>query len=190
MKVIAKLKYLRISPRKVRLVANLVSGLDVGKAEEQLSFFPKHAALPLRKLLRSAIANAEHNFNFKRESLYVRSLIVEGGPILKRFLPRMGGRASDIKKRTSHVILTLERRDEGGSRKRKTGREVPREALEKIVVPARGTSLEAPMVSTAHEEGIATDIKTRKEKLRAPKQEKIFQKTPRFMKRIFRRKSV
>jgi len=190
MKVVAQLKYLRMSPRKVRAVGNLVRGLDVADAEKQLSFLPKHAASPLRKLLQSATANAEHNFNLKREGLYIRSLIVEGGPVLKRFLPRMGGRASDIKKRTSHIILTLEARNGGEERKPKKRKATLPLSSEHMVEPAGGMPTKIEGTPVLNGQADDSDIKTRKKKFRAPKREEILQKTPRFMKRIFRRKSI
>jgi len=104
----ASLKYLRIAPRKVRLVANMIKGLPVARAEEQLKFLPKRATLPVLKLLRSAIANAEHNFRLSKKSLHVASIMVDGGPTLKRGRPRAFGRSFLIRKRTSHVTIILE----------------------------------------------------------------------------------
>lgn len=106
-KITAKLNHLRMSPRKVRLVADLVKGLSAAKAEQQLIFLPKRAAQPLLKLLRSAIANAEHNFGIKKETLKVENILVDGGPALKRWRARAMGRAAPILKRTSRVTLIL-----------------------------------------------------------------------------------
>ncbi len=108
MKVSAKLNYLRIAPRKVRLVADLIRNKSVIEAENILNFTVKKAALPLLKLLRSAIANAEHNFNLKKENLYICEILVNEGPRLKRILPRARGRADVIQKKTSHVTIILE----------------------------------------------------------------------------------
>lgn len=108
--VTAKLKYLRISPRKVRLVANLIKGMDVVEARSQLTFLPKRAASMILKLLNSALANAEHNFNLSKENLYISKIIVDPGPSLKRWLPRAMGRATSILKRTSHITLILDER--------------------------------------------------------------------------------
>lgn len=104
----AKLRHLRISPRKVRLVAATIRGLDVQVAEDQLRFLNKKAARPLLKLLRSAVANAENNFKLKANNLYIHELRVDAGPTLKRWTPRAFGRASAINKRTSHITLILE----------------------------------------------------------------------------------
>lgn len=111
MEIKAQLKHLRISPRKVRLVVNLIKGLSVESAEKQLKFCSKRAARPILKLLKSAAANAKHNFNLTRKDLYVSKIAVDQGPSLKRWRARAMGRAAPILKRTSHVILFLETRE-------------------------------------------------------------------------------
>lgn len=103
----AKLRHLRISPRKVRLAANLIKGLAVKEAEKQLTFLNKKAAEPVLKLLRSAAANAKTNLNIEKEDLYIDGILVDGGPSLKRYQPRAMGRAGLIMKRTSHITLDL-----------------------------------------------------------------------------------
>lgn len=118
MEITAKLSYLRISPRKVRLVANLIKGLNVPEADRQLDFLPKRAAKPLLKLLRSAAANAEHNLGVTdRKALKVANVIVENGPTLKRWRARARGRAASVLKRTSHVKIILHIDDKAVSRK-------------------------------------------------------------------------
>lgn len=102
-----KLNDLRMAPRKVRLVANLIKGLTVNEAEAQLLVMTKRAALPLLKLLRSAVANAVHNKKAAADKLKIETILVNQGPSLKRFLPRAMGRATPILKRTSHVVLVL-----------------------------------------------------------------------------------
>ncbi len=99
-----------MSPRKVRLLTGLIMGMSVERALDELRFATKHAADPISKLLKSAIANAEHNFRLKKDNLYVYSAIVNQGPTYKRFMPRAMGSAAQIKKRTSHVIITLSER--------------------------------------------------------------------------------
>src|SRR3989338_7271974 len=86
--ITAKLNYFRMSPRKVRLVADAIRGMDVDEAEIHLEHIPKGAAMPLKKLLQSAIANALHNFQKDRSALFIQSLTVDKGPVLNRFLPR------------------------------------------------------------------------------------------------------
>lgn len=107
MEVVAQLRGLRMSPRKVRLVANLVRRLDVAVAETQLKFINKAASQPLLKLLLSAVANAEHNFKLDKSKLWIRHLTVDGGPVLKRWRQRAFGRAAPIRKRTAHIVIKL-----------------------------------------------------------------------------------
>jgi large subunit ribosomal protein L22 len=104
----AHVRYLRMSPRKVRLVVDLIRGMAVEPALAQLQFMSKAAARPVRKLLESAIANAEHNFKLDRDGLRVKAALVNQGPTLKRWRPRAMGSAAPILKRTSHITLVLE----------------------------------------------------------------------------------
>lgn len=107
LKAKAQLNYLRISPRKVRLVADLIRGLKVIEAEQQLRFCPKRAAKPLLKLLKSAIANALASGN-DLSNLYISEIRVNPGPTLKRWRARARGRSAMIRKRTSHIIINLD----------------------------------------------------------------------------------
>ncbi len=111
--VVAKLYYLRMTPRKVRLVANLIRGMEVQEARTQLSRMPKRASTPLRKLLLSCAANAKHNFNLDEAKLYISELRVDGAPMLKRTFPRSRGRADIKRKRMSHVTLVLKEKNHG-----------------------------------------------------------------------------
>lgn len=106
--ITAKLNDYRQSPRKVRLVANLIKGKKVEEAKSSLNFLVKRAAKPLSDLLDSAIANAEHNFNITADKLFVREFRVDEGVVLKRRMPRARGMAYPIKKRTSHVFIQLD----------------------------------------------------------------------------------
>jgi len=103
----AYLKYLRISPRKVQIVADLIRGKNVGTAMAILMQTPKAASEPMMKLLKSAVANAENNFNMDVEKLVVTQVFATPGPILKRVMPRAQGRAYRINKRTSHVTIAV-----------------------------------------------------------------------------------
>lgn len=103
----AHLKYARISPRKVKIVLDLIRGKDVAQAMAILKNTPKSASEYLTKLLRSAVANAEHNFNMDASKLYVSECFVCPGPTLKRIMPRAQGRAYRILKRTSHVTIAV-----------------------------------------------------------------------------------
>ncbi|MDE2019298.1 MAG: 50S ribosomal protein L22 [Patescibacteria group bacterium] len=102
----AQLKYLRMAPRKVRSVADLVRGLPVNDAEAQLMVQTRRPAKPLLKLLRSAISNAKNNKQ-NPDHLFIAEIRVDQGPMLKRYLPRARGSASPIQKKMSHVTLTL-----------------------------------------------------------------------------------
>lgn len=107
MKQTAKLNYLRIAPRKVRSVADLIKGLPVSDAEAQLLIQRRRAAVPILKLLRSAVASAKNTKKLDHEKLYIESLRVDGGPMIKRSLPRARGSATPIQKKMSHVTIVL-----------------------------------------------------------------------------------
>lgn len=100
-------RYLRISPQKVRLVADVVRGMNAEKAVTTLRFMPKKAARIIRKVLESAVANADQLESVDIDTLYVKEIIVDGGPMLKRFSPRAQGRATRILKRTSHITIVV-----------------------------------------------------------------------------------
>ncbi len=101
----AHVRYLRISPRKVKIVADLIRGKSLQQATAILLTTPKAASQPLLKLMNSAAANAENNHQMDPEKLYVSEVYVTPGPILKRIMPRAQGRAYRINKRTSHITL-------------------------------------------------------------------------------------
>ena len=108
MAVVAKLRYLRIAPRKVRLVADLIRGKRIEEARNILNFTIKKAAPPLLKLLRSATANAKNNFQLDESNLYITKILVDEGPKYKRWRARARGRAEEIQKKTSHVTVVLD----------------------------------------------------------------------------------
>lgn len=108
MEIRAKAKQIRMSPRKIRLVVDLIRGLPVGDALVQLQFCSKAAARPVKKLLESAIANAQHNFSTPKEGLFVKTIAVDAGPVIKRWAPRAFGKATPIRKRMSHISLVLD----------------------------------------------------------------------------------
>jgi large subunit ribosomal protein L22 len=105
--VTAQLSNYRQAPRKVRLVANLIAGKTVAEALMELNFLAKRAADPIKKLVGSAVANAK-NLNIATESLVVKSITVNQGPIMKRSMPRARGRAFPIHKHTSHIVIVLD----------------------------------------------------------------------------------
>ena len=103
----AYLKYLRIAPRKVQIVADLIRGKDVGTAMAILMQTPKAASEPMMKLLKSAVANASQLGGVNVDAMVIKEVIVNEGPTWKRFMPRAQGRATKIHKRTSHVTVIL-----------------------------------------------------------------------------------
>ena len=104
----ARLRWLRISPRKVRLVVDLIRGVPVNEAINMLRFSPKAAARPVSKLLMSAVANADTRGTYDLDTLVVQTAFVDEGPTWRRWLPRAMGRATRIRKRTSHVTIILD----------------------------------------------------------------------------------
>ena len=101
-------KYIRQSPYKMRLVLNLIRGLEVQDALNVLTFTKRKAAIEIKQVLESALANAEANHNLNASDLYISKAIANEGPTLKRFRPRARGRAERINKRTSHLLIELE----------------------------------------------------------------------------------
>ena len=106
-------KTVRITARKVRLVVDLIRGKSVGEAISILKFTPRGASPVVEKVLKSAIANAEHNYDLNIENLVVSEAFVDEGPTMKRFRPRAKGSASPILKRTSHITVVVSEKKEG-----------------------------------------------------------------------------
>ncbi len=170
MEVKAKLRYLRISPRKVRLVTNLIKGMGVKEAEAQLKFLSKRAAVPVLKLLKSAVSNAVHNFNLDPSNLFIFNIRVDPGPTLVRYIPRARGKADEIRKRSSHITIILKEKSEKG-KKRLEVKEMPEESKEKV---------EKVKTKTIRQEEKEKKV-VKKEKIKTP----VIQKQ-----KIFRRKAV
>ena len=105
-------RYIRVAPRKARLVVDQIRNKSVDKALEVLQFSERAAAEPVAKVLRSAVANAENNNGLRSNNLYVKYAYVDEGPTLKRFRPRAKGSASRINKRTSHITVVVAPRKE------------------------------------------------------------------------------
>lgn len=106
-------KTVRIAPRKVRLVVDLIRGKKIGEAISILKFTQRSASPVVEKVLMSAVANAEHNFDLDIENLVVSQAFVNEGPTMKRFRPRAKGSASPINKRTSHITIVVSEKKEG-----------------------------------------------------------------------------
>lgn len=179
MEIKASLNNLRMSPRKVRLVANLVKNMSVNKAENQLKFLPKRATGPVLKLLKSAVANAENNFNLKRGNLYISNIIVDGGPVLKRMRPRAFGRAAQILKRTSHISLLLGVKE--GQINEEISEHIPSNQYAEIEKDGDGNQLKK------NQERKSFGRPRIRENLEKPK---IMKQSKDFVRRVFNRKAI
>jgi len=177
MEIRAEAKYIRVSPRKARLVADLIRNLDVEEAENQLGFLNKVAAEPIFKLLRSAVSNALHNFKLKKENLYIKEIQVNGGPALKRWKPRAFGRATPIKKRSAHISIVLGERKASAPSLRK-------KLLEKKEKPQVVPTLKSFTSEKKISRKPAEIQKSEKKEV-----SKEYKKTKGFLKRIFTRKT-
>ncbi len=182
MSITAKLNYLHIAPRKVRLVADLIRGKSVEKAQTILNFTDKRAGVPLLKLLNSAIANAKNNFQIEdAANLYISKLLVNEGPKYKRWRPVSRGRAYEIRKRTSHIILVL---DEIG--KKETKAKAKKKILPKAAIK------ELPEEKTEAKKEEKERYKARERKTRPKFESADWRKKPKDaagLKRVFRRKA-
>ncbi|MEA1965434.1 MAG: 50S ribosomal protein L22 [Candidatus Aerophobetes bacterium] len=110
MEVKAIAKYVRVSPFKIKEIADLIQGKQVEKARSILNFAVKKNALLVEKVLKSALSNAENNFGLTPNGLYVKKVLVDKGPTFKRIKPRARGRADLVRRRTSHITVILEER--------------------------------------------------------------------------------
>ena len=103
-----KARFIRMTPRKMRLVIDVIRGKSVKDAEDLLKFIPKAASLPVTKVLKQAKNTATHNFSMLEDNLMVKTIFVDEGPTLKRIIPRARGRGDSLFKRTSHITIILE----------------------------------------------------------------------------------
>lgn len=127
--VVAKLNYLRIAPRKVRLIADLIRGKKVQSAQSILSFANQKAAQVMLKLLNQAVSNAKNNLKLDETDLYISKITVDEGPKLKRFRPRARGSAFEIQKKTSHILINLEGQAGKKTKKAESAKESVKEAV-------------------------------------------------------------
>jgi len=146
MEVQAKAKWVRTSPRKVRLVAQTLRNLPVSEALVACSFMPKAAARDVAKVIRSAQANAENNFNLVKDDLVIKEIRVEPGPMLKRGQPRAMGRLFSIFKRTSHITAVVEDRP-GVVKRRAALPRAPQPTSRPTPTPAAAAAARAAAVS-------------------------------------------
>jgi len=175
MKISAKLSYLRIAPRKTRLLADLVRGKSVKEAQTILSFTIKKGSSPVLKLLNQAVASAVNNYQLEPDNLYIAKIVVDEGPKYKRWRPRARGQAYQIQKKMSHIIIIL---DEKVKSKKKVDKSEKTAAVKKAEVKEQ-------KAVKAGSEGKAGS-KSEKSK---PEQDSFRPKTERGAKRIFRRKA-
>lgn len=140
--VTAKLRYLRMSPRKVRLVADMIRGRSVARAVDILSVANKRPAKPLLKLVLSAVANAKHNFAMSDKALKVATITVDGGPMLKRWMPKAHGRATPVRERTSHINVVLSGEKMEEKKEAETSEEV--QVVAKTAAPKKKVSAKKP----------------------------------------------
>jgi len=182
-----------MAPRKVRLVANLIKGQDALEAKNQLRFLIKKPAPLLLKLLNSALANAKQNSGLKEENLFIKSLVVEGGPSLKRWLTRAMGRATPLLKRTCSVKIILEEIVPAKTPKKIRRSETKRTEPISPVAPEQ----KIEKLATEEESKIKSEAKERKPVLNRPfgasgqaKKRLFSRQTFGNIKKVFRRKSI
>ena len=162
MQVKAQVKYLRMSPKKLRLLADIIRGMKVEEALVQLSFVNKIAKKPIIKLLNSAIANAENNLSLKRDNLYIKEIKVDMAGMLKRWQYRAHGRATPLRKRNAHILLIL---DEVVATKSKSkAKKVKTEKPVRVKSPEIIKEMEAPeKIKTVKEEKISKESEKQSE---------------------------
>lgn len=184
MEVKAKGKYLKMSSKKMRLVADLVRGMDLKESLDYLSFSPHKAARFINKVLNSALANAEHDFDLKKENLFIKEIFVNQGPTLKRWRPRAFGRAGQIRKRSSHLEIILGERIPSSETK-----PIKTKIKEPIIEPISKDKIEEKRPDKKKEEEILgrPQEKHRPAPIQDPRKNKGFVGT---LKKVFRRKSI
>ncbi|MDD3101976.1 MAG: 50S ribosomal protein L22 [Patescibacteria group bacterium] len=197
MKISVTTKHLKMSPKKMRQVVAVIRNMDVTDAIDQLNFIPRKASLLILKTLKSGIANAQHNFNLKKENLFIKEIFVNQGPVLKRFTSKAFGRVGDIHKRSSDLTIFLDERVASKNIKPIT------QKLDKIVPESQAKEEDKPMDRISDE---ISDSKPNKE-FSKPKEQKIFdahrkgkykpggnkdksKNTGGTLKRLFNRKSI
>ncbi len=181
MRTTVQLKYLRIAPRKVRLVADLIRGKHLEEAETLLRFATKRAAEPVAKLLRSAIASAKQRSALNESNAYISKIVVNEGPKLKRFRARARGSAYPIEKKTSHITLVVEETQAVSKEMKSAART---EAATQAGLKGEGTQ-HGEKEKTPPRPSFKKQFQSRpqQKEILAPKRETVFR-------RIFRRKAI
>lgn len=191
MEITAKAKHIHMSARKVRLVVDVVRGNKVDQALAQLQFIKKLATKPVAKLIDSAIANAEHNFNLDRANLFIKTIRVDEGVTMKRWMPKAHGRATPIRKRSSHIIVTLaEIKDSGSLKAREQKIEAP------IKLGAKPVENEGVKVGKAEKDSVKPEVDEQGSKTSDPRahtgrsgHSKVEGSTKGFVGKMFNRKT-
>jgi large subunit ribosomal protein L22 len=184
----AKLRYLRIAPRKVRLVADLIRGEKVERAQFILSFTQKRAVLPITKLLKQAVVNAKNkDLRIDEKNLYISKILVDEGPRDKRNFPRSRGRADIIQKKTSHITIVLDEiKKEGGKKRiRKKKGQIPAQMAEKSKETKKPAGKEVS--ETKKEDKLTPERKKIKWR---PERKKPKPERKRALRKLFRRKAI
>ncbi len=193
MQVKAKAKYLRISPRKARLVVDLVRGLDIDQAFNKLAVTNKKTVDFVEKLLQSAVANAEHNYELKRENLFIKEMTVDDGPINYRWMPRAFGRATQLRKRTSIVCVTLDEKVPTLEKKKKEEKQIETIKTDKTknddVVEIVKENIKTENINSEVEHKETSKDLPKNKGRNAQKQEKLQGKDKGVFKKMFRRKA-
>lgn len=194
MEIKSSAKFVRVPPLKARQVANLVRGLDAVTALDRLALVNRRAERFVEKVLRSALADATNNFSLSEGNLYIKQITVDGGPILYRWMPKAHGRATKIRKRTSHLTVVLAERT---PTKEKTGKR--KSKINTVKVDAAGGSEPVEAVDLAKKDKINKDIVNEHKEILdqnvragfrgAMKQERTQRKEKGFFKKLFNRKS-
>jgi len=178
MEVYSSIRYLRISPRKVRKLADLIRNTNAQEAKLQLQRFPQRSTKPLLKLIDSALSNAKNNFGLDTANLYIKKITVESGPATKRYRPGAFGRAFPIIKRTSHVTLVL---DEG---------KAPSVALPVTPVQEKKVEVEKPLKPEKIPEAKKGVSKAKARKIPSKAKYSLKQRLTSVTRRIFQRKAM
>jgi len=151
-------KYARISPKKARDVAREIQGLAVSDALDALTYTPKKSAHLIGKTLKSAIANAENNHDLSADELIIKEAVIGEGPTLKRFKPRARGSAGAIRKRTSHIFITLTDEFEAPEEKKRSGKPKKRDTIKSLFGTAKPAAKEEePAVEEEKEAPVAEE---------------------------------
>ena len=195
MQVTAKLRYLRLAPRKVRQVADAIRGKKVAEAQTILQFLVRRPVLPISKLLKSAITSARNNFQLEENNLYISKITVDEGPKLKRWMPVSRGRTNPIFKRTSHITLILDEIKPSAKKKIKKAAQQQKESLVEQAKVEKTEETDKPFTNGELVKGKEADIikrptvHTQEERPKFEKRESKKLKGPGVIKRIFRRKA-